>query len=355
MGRSIKTPLSDGDASLELPTSAARASRYLSFDSNGVPEAGETVVDVAAVAANSTNINALAAIDNEITSLAAIEADISANAAIEDDISFNAANMTAITAAANIITMSSAYIELTVSNATEVAGSNYNSFADALAYALPLLQAGGTLKFIVPVSTTIAAQQDLTFPTDGSVGHFILEGGAEATSILTDVTLDFAQDLYMRVTMSDITVRATGFRKPLDVNYISFLELENVTLEAASTAAMTVEGVSTLLCTGCTFSSTARGGVVLTRVNSAKFSDTTFAELGAARDGLKVQEQTTVYIGTSISFASTNTYATAFLAEDNSTILIKSITPTFDGNETTQYDPAVDTFDNHYSRIITTL
>ena len=77
VSRALIAPQTDPtNINMILPRAADRANKYLAFDANGDPTAGETAVEVSAIYAIRNEIQAVAAIDTEIVAVDANEANI---------------------------------------------------------------------------------------------------------------------------------------------------------------------------------------------------------------------------------------------------------------------------------------
>jgi hypothetical protein len=77
VSRALIAPQTDPtNINMILPRAADRANKYLAFDANGDPTAGEAAVEVAAIYAIRNEIQAVAAIDTEIVAVDANEANI---------------------------------------------------------------------------------------------------------------------------------------------------------------------------------------------------------------------------------------------------------------------------------------
>jgi hypothetical protein len=108
LARALTAPQTDPTTiNMTLPRAADRANKYLAFDSNGNPEAGDAAIDVTAVAAIAAEIAAVAAIDSEIVAVDANEANINIVAGI-------AANVTTVAGvAANVTTVAGISADVT--------------------------------------------------------------------------------------------------------------------------------------------------------------------------------------------------------------------------------------------------
>jgi hypothetical protein len=132
VGRALQAPQTDPTTiDMTLPRAADRANKYLAFDANGDPQAGETAVEVAAIYAIRAEIEAVAAIDTEIVAVEANEANINTVAGISSNVTTVAgvaANVTTVAGiAANVTTVAGdatdiGTVSASIANVSTVAG-----------------------------------------------------------------------------------------------------------------------------------------------------------------------------------------------------------------------------------------
>ena len=190
--RSIQMPASESNGVL-LPSSAARSSRVLSFDSSGDLEAGPLTVDVQAVADNATNINAAAANETNINAAVANATNINAavaNAAnintvagISDNITSVAGNATNINSAVS----NAANINAAVANETNInaAVTNATNINSAVANATNI---NSVAAISTDVTSTASNGVDISFVADNLTE--ILAAAAALAALDTATTSD---------------------------------------------------------------------------------------------------------------------------------------------------------------------
>jgi hypothetical protein len=130
--RGLKAPVVDPtDINMTLPSRTARASKYLAFDANGNPVAGENAVEITAVAGVADDIAALGAITDDITTVANVADDLADVATIADDI----AAVADVAADIEVVSQNIEEILLVTGNADDAAQSASEAAASASAAA----------------------------------------------------------------------------------------------------------------------------------------------------------------------------------------------------------------------------
>jgi len=130
--RGLKAPVVDPtDINMTLPSRTARASKYLAFDANGNPVAGENAVEITTVAGVADDIAALGPISDDISAVAAVTGDISSVATIADDI----AAVADVAADIEVVSQNIEEILLVTGNADDAAQSASEAAASASAAA----------------------------------------------------------------------------------------------------------------------------------------------------------------------------------------------------------------------------
>jgi hypothetical protein len=165
--RCMRAPETDPiDVDMILPGAAARADKYLAFDSDGNPAPGEVPPDLENVVAITDEIVTVAGIDAEVVTVAGLSADIASILAALPDIQDTAEalmidEITAV-AALNIDCSLGRYFTKTINGASTFTVSNVPS-AKAYCFALELTHTSGAITWfsgvewpngLAPVLTT---------------------------------------------------------------------------------------------------------------------------------------------------------------------------------------------------------
>lgn len=250
-------------------------------------------------------------------------------------------------------------ISLTVSNATAVPGSVYNTIKDAYEYADSVLQAGGKLNIFIPASTTVTETASLAVDTDRMNMSITSDGSSVTRGTISNAgfTLSFSGNGHVHLQKIIITgnstvefSRGTSFIDAVQITNTLTTHLGGGALLISDDHDMRTSTTSMQLfapnyvfeSSGSNFKGRITANVTANSPPSAIYGVSLVNGSKAIFDVVTVNFTGTLGgSGRLAVYASTTTTATVLSAF-------------FDGNETAQYTPAADTYGNHYSRIITT-